>query len=373
MTDFQPVFRAIAILALAGIVFAGGCQRPEQAEKPPAVEAPAEGAARPQTRVRPAPEPAPPEPTAPEPPPAVKPAEAPADPGAAPAEIEAGPEAAPPASARPAIVARTVAVQSKKKEKKEPNLRRKLHSMRRSVDRRLMWARRLIEERESLASDQAILAEKAALLSLATRLPTEPEVEALGEMLKKSVEAAGFKFTSLKIEVTEFGPERIPRTHSGDKPMELTEEELIATMHVSFVVSAGSKAQIAKWYVTIPDIPRLVIANRLRDTGESYHITATAYFLNDRPWPTRQEQAPDLQKELTRAGIEFPEEEIRHQDPEHFLYAAKVSMDAFAEIVDEANDLARIKASNLRERFIQSWYEKKVAAREARIFDQLLR
>jgi len=254
-----------------------------------------------------------------------------------------------------------------------PELREKLHGMRRSVDRRLLWARKTIERRPTLEGERDRLAERAVGLGLAEKLPVGPQTEALGAMLGEVAVSTGLQLTDLSFEDVPADVKRLPDTFAGDKPLELTEADFVGTVRVSFVMGTMDKKRLGSWYGSVVKMPRLLVINRIRYTGEAFQVVGEAYYLADRAGPVRQELEADLDAELTRAKVELPADEVRHKDPDHFLIAAEVSLSEFNAIREQANEVSAIEAGVKRSVVILGWLESRLRARADRPFENLFR
>jgi len=282
---------------------------------------------------------------------------------AAAADDEALMEKVRPVAARPVV----------KAPKKEPDLRTRLKNMRRSIDRRLLWARLTIDRRNEIEAEQSLIAERSTGLDLHARIPDAPGEETIRAALREKADAAGIRLTSLVFEQSPPDLERLPSTYSGDKPIDLTWSDLIGTLRVSFVLLTEDEARLAGWYETLRSMQRFIIVNRLRHMNEEFHINADAYWAPSRVGPVRRENVTDIDAELERAGVLLPADEIRHQDPDHFLLAAEISLKELNRLLDDANGLAAVEAANRRGGIVIEWYEERFKARASRPFSRLLR
>jgi hypothetical protein len=254
-----------------------------------------------------------------------------------------------------------------------PALRTKLHGMRRTIDRRLLWARKIIERRATIEGEVARLAERAEALSLTTQVPIGPQTEALEAQLGEVAVATGLQLTDLSFEEVPPDLARLPDTFAGDKPLELTEADFVGTVRLSFVVGTMDKGRLGSWYEALVKVPRFVIVNRIRSTGEAFQIVGEAYYLADRAGPIRQEQTSDLEAELVRAGVALAADEVRHKDPDHFLIAAEVSLGEFNAILEEANEISALEGRAKRSEVILEWLQTRLRARADRPYENLFR
>lgn len=356
------MYRALLLLALCALL-APGCRRPEAPpkQKPASPEAEAEAPPAPSGDPSEDPEPAPP------PDDDVLPAE---DIVALEVQPEPAPElveAPPPDELSHVRTKRTIDTGA------PPDLRTKLHGMRRSLDRRLLWARTTIERRTRIESERDRLAERAAALKLAVQVPVGPQTEALGGELHEAARAAGLRLTDLSFEDVPPDLTRLPDTFVGDKPLELTEADFVGTVRVSFVLGTSDKSRLETWYEALVDVPRFFIVNRVRYTGEAFQVLGEAYYLAGREGPVRREVETDIDAELKRAGVELPADAVRQQDPDHFLLAAAVSLEEFEALREEANEISAIEASIKRSVVVLAWYGDRVNARTERPLSRLFR
>jgi len=378
MTKKRRWYQALATLALVALL-APGCRRPTDPEKAPS----GEGASA--TAEAPAKEAAPPLHGAP----SARPtpdfsdddilADAP-DVGLP----EFAPEVASPAeAAREAALdeearTRTREFPAKTKHRTkaaspEDELRSLLQSMRRSVDRRLLWARLLQERASTLDARSAEITALEKRWELALRVPDAPETDALGTLLAESADAAGLPLTNLTFELSRPDTARLPEFCAGNKPFNLTEADLLGTVHIAFILGTEDKARLASWTKTLPSLPRFVIVNRIRYTGEAFQVLADAYYLSTLAGPTRREESTDITAELKRAGITKTVEAMRMQDREHFLLATEISLKELGTILEEANQLSAVESKIRRREAIHAWYERRLKARTARSLERLLR
>jgi len=260
-----------------------------------------------------------------------------------------------------------------KPEAEEVDLRTKLHKMRRTVDRRLLWARRSVERRVIIEAERDTYVERAAGLDLAVRVPRGAQTESLGAAIQKSADDAGLTLTELTFDIAPPQVGRLPDRFAGNKPLDLTEDDFIGTVHVSFVLGTEDKARLAAWRESFQPLPRFLCINRLRHTGESFEVLADAYYIADREGPTRHEEATTIETELKRAGIDLTPDEVRQEDPGHFLLATEVSLSELSGLLDQANEIAEIEAGLKRNEVLHTWYEGRVKARAGRAFEGLLR
>ncbi len=366
MTVIIRMFHAISLLGLIALValVAPGCRRPETPKKKtPEAEAPSTNVAASMTNEE---SPPPPTPTD--------------DDDVVPddlvvREIETTPSPDPikapettPELGHPAPVKKTA-----KKEKVEDDLRTKLLKMRRSVDRRLLWARITLERQLVIEAAQERSAERAAVWEIAKRVPVGAQIESLEPMIQKTAGDAGLTLTDLSYEILPPDVDRLPDSFTGDRPLDLAVEDLVGTVRVSFVLGTEDMGRLSKWYDTLPVMPRFLIVNRIRHTGEAFQILGDAYYIADRKGPVRQEAATDITKELTRVGIVLGADVVRHQDPDHFLLATETSLKEYAKLLEQANEIAAIESAIKRNEVIHEWYESRVKARADRVFDDLLR
>ncbi len=255
----------------------------------------------------------------------------------------------------------------------EDDLRSLLQSMRRSVDRRLLWARRLQERAAALEARSAEIIALEKRWELARRVPDAPETDALDALLTESATAAGLPITNLTFELAEPDKARLPEFCAGDKPIDLTEADLLGTVHIAFILRTEDKARLASWTKTLPSLPRFVIVNRIRYTGEAFQVLANAYYLSKRTGPTRREASTDITAELKRAGITETVEAMRMQDSEHFLLATEISLKELGNLLEEANRLSAVESMIRRREAIHAWYERRLKARAARSLERILR
>ncbi|MFH1533016.1 MAG: hypothetical protein ABIK09_20010 [Pseudomonadota bacterium] len=355
MTVTHRMFRAIALLGLVALL-APGCRRPES----PMKERPAAKREKPSPGVDSLPE--------------IEPADDdvvfhdddtnPRDVTILAREIEPAPTPLV-GELRPLLVKKPHAP-------REIDLRTRLHRMRRSVDRRLLWARRSTERQAFIEAERDRLAEGAAAWDLAARVPRGTQTESLGAALQKSADSAGLTLSDLAYEIVPPQVDRLPDSFAGDKPLDLNEVDLIGTIHISFVLGTEDTTRLAAWYNSVETLPRFLLVNRLRHTGEAFQVLADAYYLADREGPTRRELDTNINTELQKAGILLPAEEVRQQDPEHFLLATEISINALSELIDQANVIAGVEAGNMRSEVVHGWYEDRLKVRADRTFEALL-
>ena len=296
---------------------------------------------------------------------------------------EFGPEAGSPAEAALGTAvgeeawARPSEVPAKMKHRKaadsEDDLRTLLLRMRRSVDRRLLWARRIQERASALDARSTEIAALEKRWKLALRVPDAPETDALSALLAESADAAGLRLTDLTFELSGPDTTRLPEFCAGDKPFELIEADLLGTVHIAFHLGTEDKASVVSWMQTLPSLRRFIIVNRIRHTGEAFQVLADAYYLSTRTGPTRREESTDIAAELKRAGITETIEAIRMQDRERFFLATEISLKALEAVLEEANRLSAVESMIRRREAIHAWYERQLKARTARSLERILR
>jgi hypothetical protein len=290
------------------------------------------------------------------------------------AEVTPELEPAPEPVAAPAVDgSRPIRTRTKAPSNAAPDLRTKLNGMRRSLDRRLLWARRAIERRAILESERDRLAERTTALKLSTQVPLGPQTDALGGELEEAARRVGLRITDLSFEEVPPDLNRLPDVFTGDRPLELTEADFIGTVRVSFVLGTSDKSRLETWYQALPDVPRFFIVNRIRYTGEAFQVIGEAYYRAAREGPLRREVATDIDAELKRVGVELSADAVRQQDPDHFLLAAAVSLEEYEALRETANEVSVIDASIKRSEVILAWYADRVTARAGRPLERLFR
>ena len=271
---------------------------------------------------------------------------------------------------------RTLLLRPKKKQEQvtpEGDLRSRLHAMRRSVDRRLLWARSCIDRHIATTAMRDQLVAQAAALELTTMVPAAPDTEALGALLQGIADHANLPLTELSFKLAPARVDRVPDVYSGDKPIDLTTQDLIGTIHISFVLGTEDKQRLEAWYQALSSMPRFLVVHRIRHTGASFQILAEAYYRADRKGPLRVETVTEIAAELERVGIKEPVEAVRQLDRDHFLLATEASLKELSSLIAQANEVSRLDAEIRRAEVIQSWYQQRLKARSDRSFSRLLR
>ncbi|MBM4372334.1 MAG: hypothetical protein FJ098_11810 [Deltaproteobacteria bacterium] len=253
------------------------------------------------------------------------------------------------------------------------DLRSRLLEVRRSMDRRLLWARSASQESEARAPRIKALVEQASTWALDLGLPAEPQPDALRDLVEEAARGAGLRATGFSTALEPPDLARLPETYTGDRPFELEAGDLLGTVHMTFLLDTVDLKRIGPMVQALHAAPRFVLVNRLRVLGESMEVLADAWYQPARTGPLRREATADLAAILQAAGIEGELTDLRQQDPEHSLLATEVSIGQYNGLLATANG-AEEKAAELRRlETVTAWFDMRLRVRAGRPLESLLK